>query len=106
MKKFEKNYLTIALNVLYVKKKKKHIFQNISKHAYTSKHNSKREKQVILLMIPNGEGWHYLAIKKFICIIKRSNIKNKGVFYFLNCLHSFRIKNKLESHKKVCENKD
>ena len=23
----------------------------------------------------------------------------------MNCFHSFRIKNKLESHKKVCENK-
>ena len=25
--------------------------------AYVSKHNSTREKQVILLMIPNEEGW-------------------------------------------------
>ena len=24
----------------------------------------------------------------------------------MNCLHSFRTKNKLESHKKLCENKD
>ena len=29
--------------------------------AYVSKHNLNREKQVILLMIPNGVGWHYLA---------------------------------------------
>ena len=29
-----------------------------------------------------------------------------GDFYCLNCLHSFRTKNKLESHKKVSENKD
>ena len=27
-------------------------------------------------------------------------------FYCLNCLHSSRTKNKLESHKKVCENQD
>ena len=32
--------------------------------AYVSKHNRIREKQVILLMIPNGERWHYLAVKK------------------------------------------
>ena len=34
--------------------------------AYVSKHNSNCKKQVILLMIPNGEGWqwHYLAVKK------------------------------------------
>ena len=31
---------------------------------------------------------------------------NNGDFHCLNCLHSFRIKNKLESHKKVCENED
>ena len=31
--------------------------------------------------------------------------KNDSDFYCLNCLHLFRIKNKLESHKKVCENK-
>ena len=32
--------------------------------------------------------------------------KNNVEFYCLNCLHSFRTKNKLESHNKVCENKD
>ena len=30
--------------------------------AYVSKHNSHPEKQVVLLMIPNGENWHYLAV--------------------------------------------
>ena len=29
-----------------------------------------------------------------------------GDFYCLNCLHSFRIKNELELHKRACENKD
>ena len=32
-------------------------------------------------------------------------LKHKGAFYFLNCLHSFRIENKLKSHEKVCKNK-
>ena len=32
--------------------------------------------------------------------------KHYSDFYCLNCFHSFRTKNKLESHKKVCENKD
>ena len=31
--------------------------------------------------------------------------KNNGDFYYLNFLHSFRTKNKLESHKRVCEYK-
>ena len=39
---------------------------------YVSKHNSNREKQVILLMIPNEEKLHYLAVKKTISI-KRKN---------------------------------
>ena len=47
-KKFGKNNVTIALNVLYAKKGK--IYP-----AHVSKHNSNREKQVILLTIPNGE---------------------------------------------------
>ena len=53
-------------------------------------------------MIPNGEKWHYLAAKKLSGIISNNN----GEFYCLNCLCSFRTNNKLESHKKVCENKD
>ena len=58
LKKFEKDILTIVLNVLYVKKEKTY-------PAYVSKHNSNREKQVIISMIPNGEKlWYYLAVKK------------------------------------------
>ena len=32
--------------------------------------------------------------------------KHHGDFYGLNCLHSFRTENKLESYGKVCKNKD
>ena len=53
----EKNNLTIAVNVLYAKNKK--IYS-----AYVSKYNSNRQKQVALLVISNGKGWHYLAEKK------------------------------------------
>ena len=59
--------------------------------AYVSKHNSNREKQVVLLMIPNGEKWLYLAVKKLSAICG-----GIGDFCCLNCLHSFRTKNKLE----------
>ena len=48
-KNFEKKKLTIALNVLYLKK------MGICPVS-ASKHNSSREKQVTLLMIPNREG--------------------------------------------------
>ena len=49
MKKFEKNNITIALNVLYVKKEKIYL-------VYVSKNNSNQEKQVILLIILNDVG--------------------------------------------------
>ena len=57
--------ITIPLNVLYAGKK--------ICLAYVSKHNSDREKQVILLMISNGKGrkavperqCHYLALKNY-----------------------------------------
>ena len=43
--------------------------------AYVSKHSSNYEKQVIILMISNGDKqWHYLAVKKAICIIKTNNL--------------------------------
>ena len=56
-KTFEKNNVTISVNLLYAKKEK--IYS-----AYVSKNNSNREKKVILLMIANGEKWHDLAVKK------------------------------------------
>ena len=37
--------------------------------------------------------------------IKGVTSKQNNDCYCLNCLHLFRTKNKLESHKKVCENK-
>ena len=46
------------------------------------------------------------CIKKISALLREITSKNNGDFYYLNCLYSFRTKNKLESHKKVCENKD
>ena len=68
--------------------------------AYKSKHNLTREKQVILLMISNGENLHYLVVKKFISITTGITSNHKKDFYCLNCFHSYRTKNKLKAHKK------
>ena len=65
-KKFVKNNVTIAQNILYAKKEKIYL-------AYVSKHNSNCEKQVILLIISSGEKWHYLAVKQLNIIIIKSN---------------------------------
>ena len=45
------------INALYAKNEK-------IDPVYVSKHNSNSEKQVILLIIPNRDGWHYIALKK------------------------------------------
>ena len=73
---------------------------------FVSKHNSNLEKQVILLMIPNGEKWRSVAVKKLSVLLKGITSKHYCNFYYLNCLHSFKTKGKLEPHKNVCENKD
>ena len=39
-------------------------------------------------------------------LLKGLTSNNNADFYCLNCLYTFRTKNKLASHKKVCENKD
>ena len=41
------------------------------RHAYKSKHNFKREYQVIILMIIDGIEWHYLAVRKLSALLRR-----------------------------------
>ena len=44
----------------------------------------------------NSEGrWHYLAVKKLSALLRGITSKNSGACCCLNCLHSFRTKNKL-----------
>ena len=74
--------------------------------AYKSTHNLTCDKQVILLMISNGENWHYLTVKKLPGILRGITSNHKEDFYCLNCFRSYRTKNKLEEHKKICENHD
>ena len=69
--------------------------------AYVSKHNSNCEKQVIFLMNPNGEVWHYLAVKKLSALSKEITSKDNGDFYCLNCLHYFRNLNHIKKYVKI-----
>ena len=72
--------------------------------AYKSKHNSTREKQVILLMISNGENWHYLVVKSLSGLLKGITSSHNEDVYCLNCFCVYTTKNKLEEHKKIYEN--
>ena len=44
--------------------------------------------------------------KKLSALLRGITSKDNGDFYRLNCPHSFRAKNKLKCHEKVCKNKD
>ena len=106
-KKFERNNKTIALNILFIPHNTKTI--NL---AYKSKYNRKRENQVVLLMITNGEKWHYIALKSVRTddgfnrpirslsrLFRGIAANNNGDFYCLGCLHSFRTDNALKKHE-------
>ena len=97
--KFELNNNNIALDILYVPFNTKKI-----EIAYKSKHNLTRDNQIILLMISNGENWHYLTVKSLSGLFTGVTSNHKEDYYCLNCFHSYRTKNKLDAHKKVCEN--
>ena len=84
LKKNELNSKSIALNVLYVLECEKSI-----RHVYKSKHNLTRENQVILLMISDGEKWHYLAVRSLSALLNGLTSKHKDDSHCLNCFHSF-----------------
>ena len=76
------------------------------KYNLTINYNSQRETQVILLMITDGEKWHYLAVKKLSVLLWGITSNNVGDIYCLNCLYLFRTENKLKKHENVCKNHD
>ena len=97
--RFEVNNKNVALNILYLPFNTKKI-----EITYKSKYNLVRDNQVILLMISNGENWHYLAVKSLPRLLRGITSNHDGDYYCLNCFHSYRTENKLNVHKKVCEN--
>ena len=68
--------------------------------AHKSKYNLIRDNQIILLMISNGENWHYLVVKNLSRLLRGISINHDGDYYCLNCFHSYRTENKLNAHKK------
>ena len=83
-----------SLNILYTKEKE-------ILPAYISKHKWTCEKQITLLMIPKKEkeSSDYLAVKILSTLLREITSKH-GDFYCLNCLHSFKMENRLRSHEK------
>ena len=90
-KKFESSNKSIALNILYAL----HNTKKVVRHAYKSKYNLTRENQVILLMITDGEKWHYLTVRSLSALLREVTGKNHGEFYCLNCFRAYTTENKL-----------
>ena len=99
LKKFELSNKNVDLNILYVPYNTKKI-----EIAYKSKYNLIRDNQIILLMISNGENWHYLFVKSLSGLLRGISTNHNSDYYCLNCFHSYRTENKLNAHKKICEN--
>ena len=100
---FEKNNANIALNILSASSTEKTL-HTIRRSIY----NNTRNKQVNLLMITNNtnNNWHYTTIKSISTLFRGITSNNHGDLYCLNCLNSFRTKNKLINHEKLCRNHD
>ena len=47
-----------------------------------------------------------MAVKKLSALLRGMASKHDGDFYRLNCLYSYRTKDKLKKHKSVCKNHD
>ena len=94
-RKFELNN-KIALNILYVPHNTRKV--NV---AYKFKKNLTCDKQVILLMITDGEKWHYITVKNLPGLLRGITSNHQGNFYCLNCFRSYRTINKFEVHKKM-----
>ena len=99
--KFEAINKNVALNILYVPFSTKKI-----EIAYKSKYNLIRDNQIMLLMISNGENWHYLVVKNLSGLLRGISSNHNSDYYCLNCFQSYRTENKLNVHKKICENHD
>ena len=91
-KKFEQNNKSIALNVLFVPYNTEKL-----RLAYKSKYNTKRENQVILLMITDGKKWHYLAVKSLSALFRGVTSKHVGDFItsivFTHIVQKINLKN-------------
>ena len=89
-KKFESNNKSMALNILYVPHNTEE-----KRDVCKSKYNLTCRNQSILLMINDGEKYHYLAIKGSSALFRGITLKHEEYFCYLNCFCSYRTENRL-----------
>ena len=57
------------------------------------------------MITDNNNNWHYLTVKSIFKLL-RGITNNNGDSHCLNYFHSYRTKNKIKKHKKVCKDCD
>ena len=98
--KFEKNNLTTVLNVLYAEKEKTSCLRfKIQPKAWKTSYFLNDFKQGSMIL-----SYSIMILQS--ALLKRITSRHNDDVCCLNWLHSFRTKNKFESHEKVWENKD
>ena len=104
IKRFEKQNPDISLSVLGYSKDEKIYPLRRSKHAM----KNKRKYNIILLLIKDeNNNSHYCLVKDESALLSSQVNKRKGKLYFcLNCLNGFDTPEKLENHKKYCEEEE
>ena len=103
IKRFEKQNPDISLSVLGYSKDEKIYPLRRSKHAM----KNKRKYNIILLLIKDGDNSHYCLVKDESALLSSQVNKRKSKLYFcLNCLNGFDTPEKLENHKKYCEEEE
>ena len=50
--------------------------------------------------------WHYITVKSISKLLRGITSNHDGDFYCLNCFHSYRTKNKLKRHERICKDHD
>ena len=58
------------------------------------------------MITDDSEKWHYFAVKSISALLRGITSNNHEDIYCLNCLHSYRTKEKLKKHEKACNNHD
>ena len=71
-----------------------------------NKYNHEQDNQVILLITNDDKNWHYLAVKSLSGLLREITSNHHRDFYCLSCLHSYRTKERLKKHEKVCKDYD
>ena len=66
-----------------------------------SNHEKKKKKKKKKSFSDSKWRRNHLAVKKISALLRGITSKHVGDFYCLNCLHSCKTKNKLESQKKL-----